>query len=289
VKLLARVPATVANLGPGFDCLGLAVGLWNEFALDTDRPPGVDVRGEGAGELPEDATNLVFRALTYVAREAGGSVPSFALSCSNAIPLGRGLGSSAAAVVGGVLLADRLVGADLGLVRILELAVDIEGHADNVAACLLGGLTIAHLSAGGWRAERLEPHGTLRPVLLVPQTERMDTKAARRVLPRTVPLADAVLGVSRSAMAVVALTERPELLEAALEDRLHQPYRLPLMPATRSLFEDLREADIPVCLAGSGPTLLAFDHDESRLCELGPGWRELRPAVDRTGAIVIEG
>jgi homoserine kinase len=284
MPLVARAPATVANLGPGFDALALAVDLWNDVVVDTDAAPAVEVSGEGAGDLPEDASNLVFRAMAYLAREAGGGLPPFALRCTNRIPLERGLGSSAAAVVSGLVLADRLLGTGLGPDRILEVAVDIEGHPDNVAACLRGGLILAYLSRDGWRAERLEPHSSLRPVLLVPEHERLPTADARRALPLQVPLVDAAFNVGRAALAVLALTQRPELLPSALEDRLHQARRLPLVPASRALFEDLREAGIPVCLAGAGPSLLAFETVDHPVPTLGPSWRILRLQVAARGA-----
>jgi homoserine kinase len=278
-RLVARVPATAANLGPGFDALALAMDLVSEVEVDTEAEPAVVVEGEGAGELPEDASNLLFRSMAYLAREAGGSLPPFRLTCRNAIPLERGLGSSAGAVVAGLLLADEVLGTGLGPDRLLEVAVDIEGHPDNVSACFFGGLVVAYLSRTGWRAERLEPHPSLRPVLLIPQEERLPTSDARRALPREVPFSDAAHNVGRTALAVVALTARPQLLAEALEDRLHQSRRLAMAPSARALFQDLRDADIPVCVAGAGPTLLAFETDDSTVPVLGPGWRVLRVGV----------
>jgi homoserine kinase len=277
--LRVRVPATVANLGPGFDALAMAVDVENQVDVDTEAQPAVLVEGEGSGELPEDASNLVFRSMAYLAREAGGSLPPFQLRCRNAIPLERGLGSSAAATVAGLLLANKLLGARLGSAQLLEVAVDIEGHPDNVAACLLGGLVLAYLSRNGWRAEPLQPNPSLRPVLLVPEEERVLTADARRVLPLEVPLSDAAHNVGRAALAVVALTDRPELLVEALEDRLHQARRLLLAPASRALFQDLRDAGLAVCVAGAGPSLLAFETDAARVPDLGPGWRVLRPRI----------
>ena len=288
MRLVARVPATVANLGPGFDALALALDLHNVVILDTGHPPGIAVSGEGEGELSEDASNLIFRTMTFLSKEVGTPLPAFHLEADNRIPLERGLGSSAAAVVTGILLADRVLGASLSADRLLELAVDLEGHADNVAACLRGGLALAYLSAEGWRAERLDPHPSLRPVLLVPEDERLATADARRALPREVPLADAAFNAGRAALAVVALTTRPELLRAALEDRLHQGRRLPLVPASRALFEELRQAGLPVCLAGAGPSLLAFETPETSVPELGPGWRTLRLQPAPSGADVVD-
>ena len=288
MRLVVRAPATVANLGPGFDALALALDLHNQVTLDTGAEPGVAVSGEGAGELPEDASNLIFRTMTFLSKEAGTPLPPFRLESENRIPLERGLGSSAAAVVTGLLLADRLMDTKLDEDRLLELATDLEGHADNVASCLRGGLVIAYLSADGWRAERLEPHGSLAPVLLVPENDRLATSDARRALPREVPLGDAAFNAGRAALAVVALTSRPELLRPALEDRLHQPRRLPLVPASRALFEDLRQAGLPVCVAGAGPSLVAFETDEARVPDLGPGWRILPLQPASAGADVVE-
>lgn len=287
MRLIVRAPATAANLGPGFDALALALDLANEVILDTEEDPAVVVEGEGKGELPEDASNMVFRAMAFLAREAGGSLPPLALRCVNRIPLARGLGSSAAAVVSGLMLADRMLGAELSPDRLLEVAVDIEGHPDNVAACLRGGLVIAYLSQNGWRAERLEPHADLRPIVLVPEEERMATDDARRVLPIEVPLRDAAFNVGRAALAIVALTQRPERLVVALEDRLHQPRRLPLVPGARAMYQHLREAGVPVCLSGSGPTLLAFvGPGLPTVPNPGPGWRTLRPGVALEGASI---
>jgi homoserine kinase len=289
MRLTVRAPATVANLGSGFDCLALALDLVSEFTLDTDAEPGVAVNGEGADELPADGTNLVFRTISYFGQKVGGKLPPFRLVCLNRIPLQRGLGSSAAAVVAGLVMADRMLGASLSADDMLHTAVDLEGHADNVAACLRGGVVLAYLSGGGWKAESLEPGAGLRPAVLIPEAERVSTVEARRMIPRSIPLSDATFNVARSALAVLALTTRPDLLGEALQDRLHQSYRFPLMPAARALFENLRTAGFPVCVAGSGPSLLAFENDDRSLPDLGPGWRVLRPRVDRAGAILVEG
>jgi homoserine kinase len=288
VRASVRVPATAANLGPGFDCLALAMDLANVFTVDTEGEPGIDVQGEGAAELPMDRTNLVFRTITYVAGEVGGSLPAFRLSCSNAIPLQRGLGSSASAVVGGLMLADRLLGSRLWPWRLLEVAVDLDGHADNVAGAMFGGLVVAYLSGQGWRAEALNPSEALRPVVLIPEAERIATDEARRVLPRSVSFGDAAFNASRTALALLALTEKTDLLGEALEDRLHQARRLDLAPGARALFQDLRNAGIPVCVAGSGPSLLAFEQEGRSVWDLGPGWRVLRPDIDRHGARFLD-
>jgi homoserine kinase len=287
VAITVRVPATAANLGPGFDALGLAFDLWNEVLVEAaDHPTSVEVTGEGAGELPGDDTNLVVRSMGHVAERTGGSLPDVAVRCANRIPLEQGLGSSASAVVAGILAADRLLGAGFDVEDTLDLAVEIEGHPDNVAACLYGGLVVAYRDTGGWRAERLDPHPDLRPVVLIPEGERVSTEAARRALPGDVPLADAAFNAGRAALVVIALTRRPELLALALEDRLHQDHRLEMAPAGRAAFDDLRAAGIPVCVAGAGPSLVAFEGPT--VPDLGPGWRVLRLEVARNGADVLQ-
>jgi homoserine kinase len=286
VRLAVRVPATVANLGPGFDCMALAADLHNGVDLQTDGPPVVTVEGEGTGELPADASNLIVRSMVHLAHQVGGRLPGFALSCRNAIPLQRGLGSSASAVVAGLLLADRLMDAGLPAERLLEMAVDLEGHADNVAAALHGGMVLVYLADGGWRVERLQPHPSLRPVLLVPLDERVATDEARRVLTPEVPRSAATFNAARAALLVLALTQRPGLLPEAVEDRLHQQARLRLAPGSRALFAELKESGIPVCVAGSGPTLLAFEGDRAVVPDLGPGWRVIPTSIAPRGAQV---
>jgi len=288
MRLRVEVPATVANLGPGFDCFGLAVGMTNTFEVETDAGPGVVVEGEGASELPTDGSNLVVRAMAMLAVETGRRLPSFGLRCRNEVPLARGLGSSASALVGGLVLADRLLGTEAGFERLLQLAADAEGHADNVAAALLGGATLAYLSAGGWRAERLRVGDGLRPVLLIPENERVATEDARRVLPREVSRVGATFNAARTGLLVLALDGRTDLLAEALDDRLHQDARLRLAPGAQRVFQDLRSAGVPVCVAGSGPTLLAFDTVGHPIPELGPSWRPMRTTVRDAGAEVVE-
>lgn len=295
MRLTVRAPATVANLGPGFDCLAMALEVRNEFVLELGgRGPGpdVEVEGEGADELRDPGGNLVVRTLAQVAAEQGRRLPPYRLRCAGRIPLERGLGSSASAVVAGLLLADRLLDLGMDPDALLDAAAAAEGHPDNVAACLRGGLVVVHRpggEAGGWRAEPLAPHPSLRPVALVPGQERLSTEQARRALPASVPLSAAVFNASRAALAVLALTARPDLLAEALEDRLHQPHRLPLIPRARGLFERLRAEGIAVCVAGSGPSLLAFEEPGRALPDPGPGWRLLRAPVAPVGATLEEG
>src|SRR3954471_17440402 len=289
MRLRVGVPAAVGNLGPGFDAFGLAVDLVNVVELDTEAEPRLHVEGEGLGELPQDGTNLIVRAMAMLALETGRRLPPFELRCENRIPLARGLGSSASALVAGLVLADRLLATDVGPARLLQLAADAEGHADNVAAALFGGATLAYLSADGWGAERVDVDTSLRPVLLIPEHERISTEDARRVLPREVPRVGATFNSARTALLVLALGGRTHLLRDAMDDRLHQDARLKLAPGAQRVFQDLRSAGVPVCVAGSGPTLLAFDTGDAQIPNLGPeSWRVLRPDVRPQGALAAD-
>jgi homoserine kinase len=280
--LLARVPATAANLGPGFDCFGLALDLWNEVSVDPDAEPSVFWEGEGSGELPTDGTDLVSRAMTHAALTAGAPLPALALRGLNRIPLERGLGSSAAACVAGIVLADALLELGLEPEEVLELAGELEGHPDNAAAAIAGGLTIAF----GDGVIRLDPHPSLAPVALVPVDERLPTHEARAALPDVVGRAEAVFNAGHAAAMVVALTSEPGLLSQALRDRIHQAARLALVPAVESVFDELTAAGIPVCVSGAGPTLLAFELPGAPVPDPGDGWRMLRLGVAASGADV---
>jgi homoserine kinase len=288
VKLVVHAPATVANLGPGFDCLGLALDLTNEFTLDTEANPGIDVQGQGAGdgEMASSRANLVVRAIELAFAAAGRDAPPFHLGCVNRIPLRRGLGSSATATVAGGIFAAELLGRPREPEGLLTDAFTLEGHADNAAACLLGGLTIAYRDDQGqaWRAVRLECSPVLRPVVLVPEEEEVETASGRAVLPQQVPLADAVFNLSRSALAVHALTLRPDLLRDAMADRLHQRRRLTLAPGAAAMFDWIASQGIPVCVAGSGPSLLVFEEEGRTVPEPPKGWRVLRLGIAKSGA-----
>ncbi len=290
MRLTARVPATAANLGPGFDSFGLALSLFNEITIDTDAEPGVTIEGEGADELPRDDSNLVLRSMQRLADRTAVEVPPLSISCRNRIPLERGLGSSASAVIGGLMMADRVLRTKLDPSTILTLAVDLEGHADNAAAALHGGIVVAYRSSstGTWQAEPLDPDPSLRPVALVPEGERVSTAAARSSLPEDVLLEAATFNSTRAALLVLALTSRPELLAEALRDDLHQAHRLALAPSSEALFERLQQAGVPVCVAGSGPALLAFETGQAPVPDPGAGWSALRLEVEREGATVLE-
>jgi len=284
LRLRATVPATAANLGPGFDCFGLALDLCNEVTIDTEAEPVVTWEGEGAGELLVDGSDLVARAMAHAARASGGMLPAMARRGVNRIPLERGLGSSAAACVAGIALADRLLDLRLAPDEVLELATEIEGHPDNAAAAIAGGLTLAF----GDGTIRLSPSTELRPAILIPLGARLATADARAALPAEVPFADAVFNASHAAAAVVALTSEPRLLAQVLRDRLHQDARLRLVPEVEALFRRVQGSGVPVCVSGAGPSLLAFESPGAEVADPGPGWRVLRLAVRTAGADVAE-
>lgn len=291
-RLRVTVPATSANLGPGFDALGLALGLVDDVVAEV-RGPGepaltVEVTGEAAQEVPRDATHLVVRVLDRAAAHAGAARPPLLLRCTNRIPHGRGLGSSAAATVAGLLLARGLLAPDLDDDTVLALATAVEGHPDNVAACLLGGLAIAWSEEGGVRAVRSEVAPDVRAAVLVPPAA-LPTELARAMLPSTVPHPDAAFTAGRAALLVEALTRRPDLLLAATEDRLHQDYRAPAMPDSARLIRALRGQGLAAVVSGAGPSVLVLaDAPVPDLAPwLPPGWRAVATAVGCAGAQVV--
>jgi len=255
-----RVPATTANLGPGFDCLGMALDLWNEvrFSVEGDGVVAT-ATGPGADRLPGDATNLIARAFLRLCEEAGRAAPAgLRIHSELRVPPSSGLGSSAAAVTAGLLGANTLLGHPFERARVLELAADIEGHPDNVAATVLGGLTIVVR-----RGERLLTKKILVPevhvALVVPELS-FSTKAARAGLPLEVPMQDAVFNLGRTPLVVEALrTGDLELLHDVMEDRLHQAARLKLIPGGPVAWVAAQRAGAAaVAISGSGPSLIAF-------------------------------
>ena len=268
-----RVPATSANLGPGFDSFALAMSLYDDVVAQVSDTPGirVDVHGEGSDAVPRDAKHLVAKAMIAAFDHIGARPRGLDLVCANRIPHGRGLGSSAAAIVSGLCLARALVvGGDERLpdTAVLTLADRLEGHPDNVAAALAGGMTVAwcegdEAAAGSERkvaAVRFTVAPSVVPVVCVPSTQ-VPTRKARRMLPEQVPHADAAANVARSALLVAALAEpvaRTDLLMVATEDRLHQQYRRAADPRSADLVARLRNAGIPATISGAGPTVLAL-------------------------------
>ena len=292
-QVRVRVPATSANLGPGFDALGLALGLHDDVTAEIARDGlSVDVVGEGADLLVRDESHLVVRAMRRTFVALGTEPPGLALACHNRIPHSRGLGSSAAAIVAGVLLARALVHdgvAQLPAADVLELACELEGHPDNVAPCLLGGLTIAW-TQGGARAVRRDLDPAIVPTVLIPPFTA-STELARGLLPATVPHADAAFAAGRAALLVAALTGTPQALFDATEDRLHQTYRAPAMPASVGLVAELRAAGHPAVISGAGPTVLVLARGQVEADEVvtkaPTGWTASILPVDDSGAVAV--
>ncbi|MDQ1681636.1 MAG: homoserine kinase [Frankiaceae bacterium] len=285
-----QVPATSANLGPGFDALGLALGLYDEIAVRVaESGLSVDVSGEAADEVRRDERHLVVSTMRKAFDALGGQPRGLEVRCLNRIPHGRGLGSSSAAIVAGIVAARALIlgGEDsMDDAAALELATRIEGHPDNVAACLLGGATIAWMDGDRASATRFEPASSVTPVVFVPHTS-LKTKKARRLLPESVSHADASFNAGRAALLVEALSRRTDLLFAATEDRLHQGYRAEAMPRSAALIEALRADGVAAVVSGAGPSILALPSPaaaEDLLARAPRGWRAWRLPVDLDGA-----
>ncbi len=301
VPVTVSVPATSANLGPGFDSLGLALGVHDVVTVEALTPtPGepavvVEVRGQGEGTVPDDEQHLVVASVLAGLADAGAGRPYLRVRCVNGIPHGRGLGSSAAAVVAGLVAARGLLlePRRLDEQAVLRLATAAEGHPDNAAAALLGGLTVSWCDGGDARAVRLEVDPRIVPVVCVPQV-RLATSAARGMLPPSVPHADAAFTAGRAALLVEALGRRPDLLLAATEDRLHQAQRAPAMPATAELVAALRSAGAAAVVSGAGPSVLVLCRSASDAAVVGEfaagfgagTWQVLTPDVDSAGAVL---
>jgi homoserine kinase len=290
-----RVPATSANLGPGFDCLGLALSLYDDVVVRAMDEPGlsVDVAGMGAASVPRNARHLVVKAMRATFKQLGGSPRGLELVCANRIPQSRGLGSSAAAIVAGVVAARAMVvggNERMDDDAVLDLATSLEGHPDNVAACLRGGLTAAWTADGASGAVDLGVDDSLAPTVFVPGSSS-STKAARRLLPESVSHADAAANAGRVALLVAALAGRFDLLLLATEDRLHQDYRAPAMPRTAALVAELRAAGVAAVVSGAGPSVLALTTPVQRKelidAPTRRGWSVLALDVDREGAVTL--
>lgn len=270
------MPASSANLGPGFDTLGIALGIYDDISAVVGEPGlRISVSGEGAQGVPLDDAHLVVLAIKRGLQAAGVAVSGLDVQCRNSIPHSRGLGSSASAVVGGLAVATGLVraagvGTPLSTEDLIQLSSEFEGHPDNASASVLGGPVVSWSQASSdslgderntpgveYFARALSVHSEIRAFVMIPAVES-STAVTRALLPDAVARTDAVFNVSRAALAVVALTTEPKLLMAATQDRLHQDYRAPLMPATAALVQWLRERDVPATVSGAGPTVLAL-------------------------------
>lgn len=285
-----RVPASSANLGPGFDALGLALTLYDEVSAEaTDEGLAIEVHGEGTGSVPLDESHLVLRSMEAAFDLLGERPAGLRLVCHNRIPHGRGLGSSSAAIVAGITLARALV--TDGMTRLddraaFQLAVDIEGHPDNVAAAQFGGLTIAWVDGAAAAVERLDTD--VEVTVFVPSVA-VATERARGLLPDTVPHADAAMNAGRAALLIAALTTTNptgfDRLISATEDRLHQSYRSEAMPESYKLVRQLRVEGVPAVISGAGPTVLAFARG---VADRAPaGWTVHELDVEPDGATVL--
>ncbi|MGZ0152222.1 homoserine kinase [Kribbella sp. WER1] len=295
-QVRVRVPATSANLGPGFDAFGLALTLYDELVV-TPGGSGVTVQvsGCGEGEVPLDESHLVVRAIRAGLDVLGASVPGFTLRCENRIPHGRGLGSSSAAIVGGLAAAYALAGEQLDRERLVVLANELEGHPDNVAAAALGAFTIAWTEGETGRAVQLQPAAGTAAVAYVPDN-RVLTKEARGLLPGVVSHSSAAANAGKAALLVAALTGRPELLLTATEDLLHQEYREPAMPESLALVHKLRGSGLAAIISGAGPTVAVLGHDDGKGAGQGAffrstpdapdGWTKHELAIDPVGVQV---
>ena len=295
MKVKVRIPATSANLGPGFDTLGIALNYYDEYQVEiTDSGLEIEVIGEGAADIPKDESNLVFKSLSLVFEKMNETLPGIKLTTTNNIPHGRGMGSSGAAVAGGIMLAAGLLGKQhtLSEQQLLDFATVLEGHPDNVAPALFGGMTIAWTDPGGPHHKQLSVHRGVSPIVMVPPNQ-MSTKLARSLQPDSVPHEDAVFNLSRSALLVAALISSPELMLPATEDKLHQNYRASAMPETQEIINKLRELGHPAVVSGAGPSVLILEPEPEKRLDIQafaeknyPHWQVLMLAVDSKGASV---
>ncbi len=262
-KILIKVPATSANLGPGFDSLGLALDLWNEAEFMRADHFSLQIQGEGTGRLGTDHKNLIVRSMQKACDWIGQPMPVVSIRCLNRIPLGAGLGSSAAAVLTGLLAANQLVDSPMSEGDLLKLAAEIEHHPDNAAPALMGGLVASIMHAGRVLARPIRIADGIHITVVTPQFD-FPTSRARSILPTHVLHSDAVHNVSRAVMVTQALERGDlELLGLVMDDSLHQPYRLPLIPGARQAMDQAKSAGAAaVALSGAGPSLIAFSANQ---------------------------
>lgn len=257
------VPATSANLGPGFDSIGLALDIRDRITASIkDFGVSVSIHGNGAGELPTDETHLIAKVALDAAKQWGQELPGLHLDCTNEIPQGRGFGSSAAAIIAGLVIARELTETDVSNASLLQMANVIEGHPDNISACLFGGFTVnAWNTIDDVESISLPVHPGVAIVMGIPNAE-LDTHKARGFLPTQVPYEDAIFNASRTALLVAAMTTNPDLLLVATADRLHQDYRKDAYPESMAIVRSLREAGIGGVISGAGPSVAALTTNE---------------------------
>jgi len=290
------VPASSANLGPGFDCMGLALALYDELVAMVSDDEGIliEAAGEGADEVPRDASHLVVRSMRLLFDHVGEHPAGFVLRCRNAIPHSRGLGSSAAAIMGGLALARGLL--DGGTERVsddelLTLGLLLEPHPDNLSAALLGGLTVGWMRDGSARAVRMPVHPSVRPIVAIPP-HRMATTTARMALPSQVELDDVIFNLSRVGLLAHALRDRPDLLSDATEDSNHQRARAGIYPESMELVDSLRSRGLPALISGAGPSVMVLGHEAGHgvdaVAEVAPaGWDVVSLPISSGGATIV--
>jgi homoserine kinase len=265
-----KVPASTANLGPGFDTLGMALSLFSWVEMKESEQTQFHLYGNQMNGIPKDKSNLLYRVGQLVFAEAGVSLPEVDISMYSEIPLTRGLGSSASAIIGGMAAANALIGSPLSNEKLFNMATGLEGHPDNVGASLFGGIITAVWDGTHADYIRIEPHQDLEVLVVIPDFQ-LSTAEARKVLPEHISREDAVYNISRSSLLVAALSSgRFDLIGKAMSDRLHQPYRASLVPGMAKILEEApNRGAIGVALSGAGPTLLALvDRRDHRKLDL---------------------
>ncbi len=291
-RVRVEVPASSANLGPGFDSIGLGLELRDVVTAEVVRDGlQIIVEGQGAGVVPDDETHLVWRSMCAAWERLGVQPPTgLKLHCCNGVPHSRGLGSSAAAIVAGVALAHALVDSDVdeaALASIADVAGDLEGHPDNSSASVYGGLTLSWRDGEHWRTVCPPVHPAIVPVLFVPDST-LSTRTARAVLPDAVPLSDAARTAGRAALLVRAVTDSPDLLLPATAEWLHQQARRPSYPASMDLVDRLRDDGHAAVVSGAGPAVLVLTTRDRAPAVTGPQrWQRLTPGIATTGVRVV--
>jgi|Deesub1362A_J573_1020465.scaffolds.fasta_scaffold04312_2 homoserine kinase len=261
-----KVPASTSNLGPGFDVFGLALSLNLEVSLEEWEEWLIEVKGEGEEKIPRNERNLVYKGIVSVFEKAGFPPSPFRIVMKNEIPVSRGLGSSGTSILAGAVGANEFLGRPFSLSELVEIAIGIEGHPDNLTASAFGGLTICYRREGSWKWERWEVDSQLGVLIIVPPFP-LSTSEARKALPDMISREDAIFNLSRASLLVFSLTSgKWELLKEAMEDRLHQPYRFPLIPEVEKIYQTLKEDEdiLGVSLSGAGPSLLIFCLEEKK-------------------------
>ncbi|SED92841.1 homoserine kinase [Arthrobacter alpinus] len=301
-----RVPGTSANLGPGFDSLGLAVSLYDTLSITILDAPGLefDLSGEGVADLPRDATHLVVKTMDVAWARLGYSRGGLRVTAQNVLPHGRGLGSSASAIVAAIMAANALVAVEdqQDKAWVLQLASELEGHPDNVAPAIFGAVAVSWQEGASFATAKVTPSDAVVPVVAIPNVE-LKTERARGMLPDSVSHADAAANSGRAALLMHALSAQPELLLAGTRDYLHQDYRAEAMPTSAALVSALREQGFAAFISGAGPTVMVLANGGEQAQEvlavieqlgkkatqqgqLGVSWRVLRLQVDLEGAKV---